>query len=227
MKKELSKTAEILLCSLTVIAAVAFVFFKTPSAQAAENGAIAACDISSSEKKNEISELLSLGVFPVFEEDGEYYFLPYDATERAYMAFAVTKAAGLDKEQYKDEPLGIDDENDIPAAYLPYVKAAVLSGIMPVFTSGGKVYFYPGRNVSRDEAAYTLSKLCDGAISSSKIDGFTDSGDISDAYYRGVDKAVSLGIADGYGDGTFRPKNAITHEELAAWLYNLRHIKDK
>lgn len=227
MKKELSKTAEILLCSLTVIAAVAFVFFKTPSAQAAENASPVVCDISTSEKKNEITELLSLGVFPVFEEGGEYYFLPYDASERAYMAFAVTKAAGIETYPYKDQPLGVADEKEIPESYLPYVKAAVLSGIMPVFTSGGEAYFYPGRNVSRDEAAYVLAKLSGGAISSSKVDDFSDSGDISDAFYRGVDKAVSLGIADGYGDGTFRPRSAITHEELAAWLYNLMHIKDK
>lgn len=226
MKKELSKTAEIILCSLTVIAAVAFVFFRTPTAVAA-NSASTVKDISSSEKKNEITELIADGVFPVYETAGEYFFLPYDATERAYMAFAVTKAAGLDKEQYKDEPLDVADEARIPVEYLPYVKAAVLSGIMPIYDVDGRYYFYPERDVSRDEAAYIIAKLADGAASSSKIDTLYDKDEISDTFYAGVDKALSLGIAEAYSDGTFRPKNAITHEELAAWLYNLAHIKDK
>ena len=225
MKKELSKTAEILLCSLTVIAAVAFVFFRTPPAQAAQSVAAAVKDISSSEKKNEITELLGDGVFPVYEENGEYLFLPYDASERAYVAFAVSKAAGLDVKDYEDQPLGVSDADKIPAEYLPYVKAAVLSGIMPVYTSDGGVFFYHDRNVSRDEAAYILAKLVTDAASSSKIDGFSDKEEISDVFYSGVDKAVSLGIADGYSDGTFRPKSAITHEELASWIYNLKQIK--
>lgn len=224
MKKELSKTAEILLCSLTVIAAVAFVFFRTPPANAASQGTLPVKDVDSSGKKGEIIEMLGDGVFPVFEQSGEYYFLPYDASERAYVALAVSKAAGLDPDDYENKTLDVADEDEIPPEYLPYVKAAVLSGIMPVYASdGGAHLFYPERNVTRDEAAYIVSKLAPGASSSSKIDAFSDKDDISDAFYPGVDKALSLGIADGYTDGTFKPKSAITHEELAAWLYNLKH----
>lgn len=223
MKKELSKTAEIILCSLTVIAAVAFVFFRTPTAVAA-NSATTVRDVSSSEKKIEIAELLSDGVLPVYESSGEYFFLPYDASERAYTAYAVVKAAGIEPKDYEAQPLDVADEARIPAEYLPYVKAAVLSGIMPIYGVDGKYYFYPERDVSRDEAAYILSKLATGASSSSKIDTFSDKGDIAEAFYAGVDKAISLGIAEGYPDGTFRPTSAITHEELAAWLYNLKHL---
>ena len=223
MKKELSKTAEIILCSLTVIAAVAFVFFRTPTAVAA-NSATTVKDVSSSDKKTEITELIADGVFPVYGTAGDYYFLPYDASERAYMAYAVAKAAGIEPKDYEDQPLDVADEARIPTEYLSYVKAAALSGIMPIYGIDGKYYFYPERNVSRDEAAYILSKLAPGAASSSKIDTFSDKGDISEAFYAGVDKALSLGIAEGYSDGTFRPTSAITHEELAAWLYNLKHL---
>ena len=224
MKRILSKTAEVILCTLTVVAAVAFVFFKTPATYAAEGHVAEVKDIASSSEKDKITELLYDGVFPLYAENGEYAFLPYDATDRAYMALSVSKIAKLSPSDYADVPLDVADAGSIPAEYLPYVKAAVLSGIMPVYSAGGKTYFYPGRNVSREEAAYVLSKLADGAASSSKIDGYSDHDDVSEAFYAGVDKALTLGIADGYADGTFRPKSAITHEELAAWAYNLKHM---
>lgn len=223
MKKELSKTAEIILCSLTIIAAVAFVFFRTPTAVAA-NGVTSVKDISLSEKRDEIEELLSDGVFPIYAESGEYFFFPYDASERAYTAYAVVKAAGIEPKNYENEPLDVADEARISPEYLPYVKAAVLSGVMPIYNAGGKFYFYPDRFVTRDEAAYILSKLAPSAASSSKIDDFSDNGDIQSAFYAGVDKALALGIADGFPDGTFRPTSAVTHEELAAWIYNLKQI---
>lgn len=223
MRRILSKTAEIILCTLTVAAAVAFVFFKTPTTYAAEGHITEVKDIAASAEKEKIVELLSDGVFPLYAENGEYAFLPYDAADRAYVALAVVKSAGISTSDYSGATLGVADEKSIPVEYLPYVKAAVLSGIMPVYGTDDATYFYSDKNVSREEAAYILSKLAAVAASSSKSDIFSDKDDISDIFYASVDKAVSLGIAEGYGNGTFKPKSAITHEELAAWIYNLKH----
>jgi len=47
----------------------------------------------------------------------------------------------------------------------------------------------------------------------------------TDAAYDAIEKLVASGIANGYEDGTFRPKDAVTRAQFAVFLYRAIHMK--
>jgi len=84
----------------------------------------------------------------------------------------------------------------------------------------GAGIFEPGRSVSRAELAALLVRLLD--LEPAKPGQFTFK-DVarSSWYYEAVETAVKNGIIKGYGDGTFRPDETVTREQLAVMLANI------
>ena len=77
--------------------------------------------------------------------------------------------------------------------------------------------FEPGRAVTRAEFASLLVKALGLKVKAGEKNPFKDVK--GDAWYAGaVTAAAGNGLVKGYEDGTFRPDNVITREELAAML---------
>ena len=94
--------------------------------------------------------------------------------------------------------------------------------------------FYPQRSITRADAVCILFNMAGGKNMSddlfSKDGGKTfESGfsDVSgDAYYaKALAWAKKTGVANGYGDGTFKPGQEISREEFAALLSNYAKLK--
>ena len=114
------------------------------------------------------------------------------------------------------------DEEQISAELLPYVRAALSGGYIKLFSD----YTYRvGNSVSREEVADIFAPLCQTGASAGKSESFTDFDEVSIYFEDHVKKIVDLDIMIGYPDGTFRPKDAITREELALVLYRFEQLE--
>ena len=76
--------------------------------------------------------------------------------------------------------------------------------------------FRPDRAITRGEAAAILTKLFDDPAELQDVNFSDIKGHWSEPY---VKKAVSLGLAAGYADGTFRPDSNITRAQLVTMIY--------
>ena len=81
--------------------------------------------------------------------------------------------------------------------------------------------FHPDDFITREETADIFGALCTAAISAGKSESFSDFDTISTYFEPNAKKLVDFEIMIGYTDGTFRPKQILTREELALILYRL------
>lgn len=82
--------------------------------------------------------------------------------------------------------------------------------------------FQPNEPITREQLAMWFAqawKLKRGADVP-----FTDVKE-TDAAYDAIEKLVASGIANGYEDGTFRPKDAVTRAQFAVFFYRAIHMK--
>ena len=101
--------------------------------------------------------------------------------------------------------------------------AAITAGLGLFAGSDGK--FDPTGNVTRAQMAAVISKMVYG--SEVNADSFKGNGNFSDtASFEGgwaegyINLCVNLGVVAGYGDGTFRPGQAVTTAEATTMLIN-------
>ena len=101
------------------------------------------------------------------------------------------------------------------------IAAAARAGIIRGYSDNS---FRPDQHVTREEIASILSRMIrmeyyepDGAV-------FSDVEEDRWSYHE-ITSLASAGILNGYGDGTFRPEQALTRGELAVLLE--RAVKDK
>ena len=81
--------------------------------------------------------------------------------------------------------------------------------------------FAPEATTTRAMIVSILARL--EGVTSAEAAGFTD---VTDEWYAtAVNWAASVGVVNGYEDGTFKPNTAITREQLAAILMNYAQYK--
>ena len=81
--------------------------------------------------------------------------------------------------------------------------------------------FAPEATTTRAMIVSILARL--EGVTSAEAAGFAD---VTDEWYAtAVDWAASVGVVNGYEDGTFKPNTAITREQLAAILMNYAQYK--
>ena len=82
--------------------------------------------------------------------------------------------------------------------------------------------FAPEQTTTRAETCSMLARL--EGVESAESAGFADVA-ANDWYATAVNWAASVGVVNGYEDGTFQPNTAITREQLAAILMNYAQYK--
>ena len=91
-----------------------------------------------------------------------------------------------------------------------------------LMTGTSATTFEPNTSLSRAMLVAVLHRL-EGSPAASAGD-FTDVAD-GDWYAQAVNWAASVGVVNGFDDGTFQPNTAITREQLAAILCNYAQYK--
>ena len=99
--------------------------------------------------------------------------------------------------------------------YFTTVDQAVALGLF----SGDGTQFSPTKLITRGEFAAALANLA--GVDTSAYAGTNSYSDVGDSWYNGaVNWVTSQGIMSGMGDGTFRPTDPITREQLCVAIAN-------
>ena len=214
--KKVSLIAGISVCALVVLFTVVYAVITDVFVSAEKY--VAPCDIEESYAKEAIEWAVKQNWMDTEAFDGQAYFFPKNKVTRDEMAKILVRYLNVDPDGYADTSLGFADEAQIPSEALKYVRAALASGYVKLFSD----YTYRASHVvTREEAADIFAPLCKTSASTGKSESFSDFSEVG-AYYEGsVKKLVDLEILIGYPDGKLRPKNEITREELAMLLYRL------
>lgn len=218
MKKNLVFFALTTSCALALLISVLFMF--SDGGERVE-AATPPSDISGSFAEKEITYLVAAGLLDTENVDGKTFFYPEYEVTREYFAKTVIKFIGADTSAYDSFALEADDIGDIDEELLPYIKACVSSGLLPLYESDGKKYFLPRDKITREEAADVFGRLSNAVISTTKSDMFSDISDTEKNYEHNFEKLIDLNIIIGYPDKTVKPKNILTREELAVILYRI------
>lgn len=100
-----------------------------------------------------------------------------------------------------------------------YINTLYSHGIM----HGSNERFYPMSNITREEVAAVIYRLLNDVTEQfgSSNNSFTDVNDLmwSKKY---IDYCAAKGILEGYEDGSFRPHDEITREEIAALMERIK-----
>lgn len=216
--KKLSLTLGIMLCALAVLFTVIYMaLFGEETAK--ENYPIPT-DASDSYAEKAILFACEKGYMTTETVGGAAYFYPQKEVTRGELAAVLTAYLGYSEENAPKTPLGFADESTLDEEALPAVKLMLAGGHMMLradYTFGADA------GITREEAAQIFGALIDKEISAGKGENFSDFSEIGDYFLTDATRTVDFEIMIGYEDGTFRPKNILTREELALILYRLAH----
>ncbi len=175
-------------------------------------------DISEHWAKDYINFVSDKNVLQGETVNGKTMFFPKRNLTRAEFAVIMARYLGLDTQQAVDLPYA--DLDKIPDWALGAVKAVYAEGIMTGSAENGKTFFHAKSNIARQEVITVIGRSLPRGYAS-KEQTFSDSKDIGPWAKPYVNYLVSLGIVNGYSDGTLLPKNNITRAEIAKIIYSL------
>jgi hypothetical protein len=134
-------------------------------------------------------------------------FRPAADVTRGQMATFLSRA--LDLEGAAGDRMGFSDTDGHPHA--EGISAVAVAGITEGYDDGT---FRPNVSVSREQLATFLARALelesDGEVS------FSDT--VDSAHLAGIAAVAAAGITEGYPDGTFRPADVVSREQMASFL---------
>lgn len=163
----------------------------------------------------------------VTDEDGN----ELEVTENADGSFTFVQPEGevtitVTFKENKDEPTDPADPSELPFGdvktsdwFYDPVKYVYDKGLM---TGTSATEFAPNLTTTRGMIVSILHRLEGGPVVEN--DAFSDVSS-DDWYGQSVAWAASVGVVNGFEDGTFRPNDPITREQMAAILYNYSQYK--
>jgi hypothetical protein len=183
------------------------------------------CDIGATESPLPFSDVP--GTHPFFSEivglagddvirgfpDGT--FRPAESIRRQAMAAFLYRLAGEPDIVAPAEPSFSDVPADHP--FSTEIEWASAEGIARGYPDGG---FRPGAPVTRQAMASFLYQFLGAPLGPFQDPGFTDVA-AGHQFKTAIWFMAAEGITTGYGDGTFRPGDAVTRQAMAAFLYRL------
>lgn len=147
-------------------------------------------------------------------EDGS--FRPNTYITRQEIAVALIRAMGLEADVSAAEKVdtGFADDSTIAPWARGYVNIALREKLFTGYDDGE---FKPERVISRQELIAVIMRLAGSgeSVEANYVDAHEIHGYAKDF----VGHASSLGIVNGYPDGTFKPLNFVTRAEVAKILY--------
>lgn len=220
MKKRFTLALTLILSAIALTLAIGVIF--------ASSTYIPPSDIDDCYAKDEINYVCSHGIIDLYANDEEMtFFVPEKTVTRAEFAKILSLLLNINVDRVASSAPELADKHDIPEEYEKYVLAACAKGIMGLRQEDDGLYFAPNEYVSRQEAAYMLGNLIPAYVSTLKTEKFSDFSETNDIYLPNACTLVGLDMMIGYDDGTFRPKNLITRQELALVLYRMIHSGEK
>ncbi|WP_379157027.1 immunoglobulin-like domain-containing protein [Paenibacillus sp. sgz5001063] len=176
-------------------------------------------DLSSHWATEYTDRLIGMGVMKGF---GDQSFRPDEPVTRAQFASIITRALGLKPSGSAAE---FADQSNIPAWAAGDVAAAVESGILKGYASGGKSVFRGSEKITRAEMAVMLSNALKTSPIEVSIAGDSllpaDQSAIPAWAQASVKAGMDAGILRGFEDNTFRPDKTATRAEAAAAVSKL------
>jgi hypothetical protein len=179
-------------------------------------------DIAGRWSEDIIYRLSSAGIIDGVEQGGVYRFEPTRPVTRQEFAKLLIAAAGKEAKA-ANVPDTYADAGDVSPWARPYVAAAAASGWIAGTPDGGRVRLEPQRSITRAEAAVMFARMLGGVLEPAPVGtiGFKDEDRIPGWAAPSVAALKASGVLSGYPDGTFRPNDTITREEVAAMIRNI------
>ncbi|MFC4804768.1 S-layer homology domain-containing protein [Filifactor villosus] len=148
---------------------------------------------------------LSIVASSVYKEETRYEY--EQDVEHRYIE-ALIDEGGIYAVGYKEVSY-----SDIKGWYKPYANFVMARGIM----NEKKGMFSPNDPITRGDLAFYLKNMSDdrGRVSQSNFKDVPR----SHPYANSIDWAYAKGLIKGYSDGSFKPDQVISRQELAAMLY--------
>lgn len=171
-------------------------------------------DIADSFARQYINALYEKGVATGMK-DGTFH--PSDYVTRQQFAAMLYRALGLKDGDYQDVVLPFADADQLSSYAVTAVKALYSLGIATGSSSGGKLWFCPFESITRAQASAMIARALN--VSSDETPDFTDLASFPSYAPPCVSALYELGIVGGFKDGTFRPRNNITREQICKMLY--------
>ncbi|MGG4127164.1 S-layer homology domain-containing protein [Paenibacillus illinoisensis] len=202
--------------SLSILSTVAILSAMVPHASAS----VTLSDISSSYAKEEINELVQKGII---YGTGDGKFNPTSNIKRQDFAILLVRALNLDT----DNPPQSPSFKDVPQNNYAFsaIEAAVKAGLIKGMGNG---VFGINQNLTREQMAVIFVNAL-GVNSAGKGQNlaFSDVNSISDWAKDAVGAAVELELMKGNPDGTFKPNNQASRQEVALVAYKFLNEKTK
>jgi hypothetical protein len=151
--------------------------------------------------------------------DGTYR--PGWEVTRDQMAVYMSRALNLPTAPYE----GFFETTDVPEAQWAalYIEALVRADIVAGFPDG---YYRPGWNVNRGQMATFVARGIWGGMdvpSGPEVGDFSDVPDYDPGpahwAYDAIEYAVAHNVVQGYPDGTYRPDNNVTRDQMAVFVW--------
>lgn len=171
-------------------------------------------DIADSFAREYINVLYEKGVATGMS-DGTFH--PSDNVTRQQFAAMLYRALGLKDADYVEVELPFADADQLRSYSLIPVKALYSLGIATGSSGGGKLWFNPYEPISRAQAAAMIARALH--VSSDVTPDYTDLADFPSYAPPCVSALSQMGIIGGFKDGSFRPRNNITREQVCKMLY--------
>lgn len=167
-----------------------------------------------------VSYMNKMGVVKGYDENGESVFKPDGKVTRAEFAVMAVNTLGIDLLSYENADLScFADMESIPAWAWKYVAAAYDLGIIAGRQETNGLYFAPGAEITRAEAAAIILRLLPDKLDTS-AEEFADSAQIPSWAVRAFKTLNNAGIISGYDDLTVKPNNKVSRAEAVTMLYN-------
>lgn len=147
------------------------------------------------------------------DEKGKIIVKPDDHITREEAAKIAVTAYGLDISEYTET--SFVDNDDIDDWAVPYVAAGAAHPNKMVRGYAEDNTFRPFKYITREELVTIIINTFGFGVDENAVLHFDDANEVTWAAGY-ISKAVNLGIAVGYEDNTFKPKQLVTREEALA-----------
>lgn len=215
--KKLSLTLGIMLCTLTVLFTVIYMALFGEGVAADYPKPM---DAEDSYAEKAILFVCEKGYMPTESVGGAAYFYPQKTVTRGELAGVLCAYLGYTEEDAPKGALGFADEENLDENTHLAVKTVLVNGHMMLRAD---YTFGASEGITREETAQIFGALIDKEIAAGKSENFSDFAEVDAYFVHDAMRTVDFEIMIGYDDGTFRPKNILTREELALILYRLAH----